>query len=588
LSLRSEKTPHQTLTHESKVRDYELSGVMVSEEKLRSKRILRGRDDIRGLRLGLMEAMGFTREEFDRPLVAVANCWNELLPGSYHLREVAEKVKDGVRAAGGTPFEFNTIAVCDGIAQGHVGMKYVLPSRDIIAASIEIMVEANQLDALVAIGTCDKIVPGMLMAVARLNIPSIVFTGGYMLPGDFRGRPTLASEITMAYGTYKTGKLSKEDFELLIDSCCPTPGACPGMWTANTMCVASEALGMSLPGNSTTPAVGSRIAKLAKEAGSKILELLEHETKPSDIMTYEAFENCVRVILAVGGSTNACLHIPAIASELGITMGLDLFEKLSKETPCICGVNPISMFTMKDLDESGGLPAVMKLMEEKLNVDVLTTSGRTLRDNLKDSKVFPSPTGVVRPLDSPFYKEGGIAVLKGNLAPDGAIVKQAAVSPQMLKVTGASRVFDSEEDAVEALLSGEIKPETIMVIRYEGPKGGPGMREMYDILQMLVGMGLSESVALVTDGRFSGSNKGGAIGHVSPEAVEGGPLAIVRDGDLIEIDIPGRRLNLKLPDEEIKERLRIWKAPEPKIKKGILALYSKIAESADKGATLKV
>jgi len=282
------------------------------------------------------------------------------------------------------------------------------------------------------------------------------------------------------------------------------------------------------------------------------------------------------------------LHIPAIASELGITMGLDLFEKLSKETPCICGVNPISMFTMKDLDESGGLPAVMKLMEEKLNVDVLTTSGRTLRDNLKDSKVFPSPTGVVRPLDSPFYKEGGIAVLKGNLAPDGAIVKQAAVSPQMLKVTGASRVFDSEEDAVEALLSGEIKPETIMVIRYEGPKGGPGMREMYDILQMLVGMGLSESVALVTDGRFSGSNKGGAIGHVSPEAVEGGPLAIVRDGDLIEIDIPGRRLNLKLPDEEIKERLRIWKAPEPKIKKGILALYSKIAESADKGATLKV
>ena len=560
---------------------------MVSVGKLRSKRILEGRNDIRGLRLSLMEAMGFTREEFDRPLIAVANCWNEILPGSYHLKEVAEAVKSGVRVAGGTPFEFNTIAVCDGIAQGHLGMKYVLPSRDIIAADVEIMVEAHQFDALVAIGTCDKIVPGMLMAVARLNIPSIVVTGGYMLPGNFKGRPSLVSDVTVAYGAYKTGKMSKEDFELLIDSCCPTPGACPGMWTANTMCVAAEALGMSPPGNSTTPAVGSRIAKLAKEAGGKVMELLEREIKPSDIMTYEAFENCVRVILAVGGSTNACLHIPAIASELGINIGLDLFDRVSRETPCICGVNPISRFTMKNLDEAGGLPAVMKLIEGKLNVGVPTISGRTLQENLKDVKFSPSPMGVIRPLDSPFFEEGGIAVLKGNLAPNGAIVKQAAVSPQMFKISGAARVYDSGEEAVEALLRGEIKPGTVIVIRYEGPKGGPGMREMYDILQMLVGMELSESVALVTDGRFSGSNKGGAIGHVSPEAIEGGPLAIVRDEDVIEIDIPRRTLNLKLPDEEIKERLKVWKAPEPKIKKGVLALYSKIAESADKGAILK-
>ncbi len=561
---------------------------MISQKNLRSKRILKDRNDIRGLRLSLMEAMGFTREEFDRPLIAVANCWNEILPGSYHLKDVAEAVKSGIRVAGGTPFEFNTIAACDGMAQGHVGMKYVLPSRDIIAASVEIMVEAHQFDALVAIGTCDKIVPGMLIAAARLNIPSIVVTGGYMLPGNFKGRPSLVSEVTAAYGAYKTGKMSREDFELLIDSCCPTPGACPGMWTANTMCVTAEALGMSLPGNSTTPAVGSRIAKLAKEAGGKVMELLERETRPSDIMTYEAFENCVRVILAVGGSTNACLHIPAIASELGINTGLDLFDKVSRETPCICGVNPISMFTMKDLDEAGGLPAVMKLIEGKLNADVLTISGTTLRENLKDVKVSPSPTSVIRPLDSPFFEEGGIAVLKGNLAPKGAVVKQAAVSPHMLKISGAARVFDSEENAVEALLRGEIKPGTIIVIRYEGPKGGPGMREMYDILQMLVGMELSESVALVTDGRFSGSNKGGAIGHVSPEAVEGGALAIVRDGDVIEIDIPGRTLNLKLTDEEIKERSKAWKAPEPKIRKGVLAVYSKIAESADKGATIKV
>ncbi|MEM2194239.1 MAG: dihydroxy-acid dehydratase [Candidatus Methanomethylicia archaeon] len=561
---------------------------MLHEDVLRSKRIIKDRDDIRGSRLGLMEAMGFTREEFNRPLIGIANCWNEILPGSFHLREVACRVKDGVRLAGGTPFEFNTIAVCDGIAQGHVGMKYVLPSRDIIASSIEIMVEAHQFDALVAICTCDKIVPGMLMAIARLNIPSIVVTGGYMIPGVFKGIPRLISEVTVAYGAYKTGKMSKEDFELLIDSCCASPGACAGMWTANTMCVITEALGMSLPGNSTTPAVGSRILKTAFNAGRMIMELLKNNIRPSDIMTYEAFENAIRVLMATGGSTNACLHIPAIASELNIEIDLELFNKISRETPCICGVNPISSFTMKDLDEAGGLPAVMKIIEDKLNLNVLTVTMKTLKKNLENIIASPSPTGVLRPLSNPFFNEGGIAILKGNLAPRGAVVKQSAVSPKMLKIAGPARVFDSEEDAVKALLNGEIKPGTIMVIRYEGPKGGPGMREMFDILQILLGMGLSESVALVTDGRFSGSNRGGAIGHVSPEAAEGGPIAVVQDGDIIEINIPERKLNVKLSDEEINRRLEKWKPPELKAKRGILTLYSKIVESADKGAVLKL
>lgn len=562
---------------------------MISKEKLRSKRILEGRDELRAERLGLMEAMGFTRKEFDRPLIAVANSWNEIVPGSYHLREISKMVKDGIRTAGGTPIEFNTIAVCDGMAEGHEGMRYSLVSREIIAASVEIMVEAHQFDALVAICTCDKIVPGMLMAIARLNIPSIVVTGGYMLPGNFKGKPVNEGDIMMSYGAYKIGKTSKEDFELLIDSCCPTPGACPGMWTANTMCIAAEALGMSLPRNSTTPAVGSRIFRVAKQAGKKVLELLEDEVTPSDIMTYEAFKNCVRTILAVGGSTNTCLHIPAIATEVGIKIDLDLFDKLSRETPCICGVTPISHFTMKDLDESGGLPSILKVIEGKLNLDLLTVNGKTIKENLKDVKVVSSSTGVIRSLTSPFFREGGIAVLKGNIAPDGAIVKQAAVSDKMLRLTGVARVFNSEEAGLEALLRGEIStPGTVIIIRYEGPKGGPGMREMYTIQHILVGMGLSESLAVVTDGRFSGTNEGCAIGHLSPEAAEGGPLAVVCDGDIIEIDIPRRRLNVKLTDEMIGERLKAWAAPKPKVKKGILALYSKIVESADKGAIFKV
>jgi dihydroxy-acid dehydratase len=530
--------------------------------------------------------MGLTREEFDRPLVGVANSWNEILPGAFHLDKVTSRVKDGIRAAGGTPLEFNTIGVCDGIAQGHVGMKYVLPSRDVIASSVEIMVEAHQLDALVAVGTCDKIVPGMLMAIARLNVPSIMVTGGYMTPGSFKGEPCLTSGISLAYGALKKGKISQEDFELLIDSCCTSPGACAGMWTANTMCVMAEALGVSLPGNSTTSAVSSRLLRTAFEAGGAVMNLLKHGVKSSDILTQDAFENAITVLMATGGSTNACLHIPAIAQELGLKIDLELFDNISRHTPCICGVNPTARYTMKDLDEAGGLQSVMKLVEKNLNLDVLTVAMKTLKKNLENVGVRKPLKGVIRPLDEPFYKEGGIAVLKGNLAPKGSVVKQSAVSPSMLRMEGPSRVFDSEEAAVEALLNDEIHPGNVMVIRYEGPKGGPGMREMYDVLQILVGIELSDSVALVTDGRFSGSNKGGAIGHVSPEAFEGGPIAIVKDGDIIEADIPRRKLNLKLSEAEIKERLKTWKPPRPTAKKGILKLYQKHVQSAVSGATI--
>jgi dihydroxy-acid dehydratase len=559
---------------------------MSSENFVRSRQLNVGRDDIRALRLGLFESMGFTRGEFDRPLVGVANSWNEILPGAFHLRKVASRVKDGIRAAGGTPLEFNTIGVCDGIAQGHVGMKYVLPSRDVVASSVEIMVEAHQLDALVAVGTCDKIVPGMLMAIARLNVPSIIVTGGYMTPGSFRGEPCLTSRISIAYGALKKGRISREDFELLVDSCCTSPGACAGMWTANTMCAIAEALGLSLPGNATTSAVSSRLLRTAFEAGDMVMKLLKNGIKPSDIMTCDAFENALTVLMATGGSTNACLHIPAIASELGLEIDLGLFDKISRQTPCICGVNPIARFTMKDLDEAGGLRSVMKLVENRLNLEVLTVNMKTLKENLENVGVHESTRGVIRPLDKPFYKEGGIAVLKGNLAPNGSVVKQSAVSPKMLRMKGPSRVFDSEEDAVKALLNDEINPGTIMVIRYEGPKGGPGMREMYDVLQILVGIGLSDSVALVTDGRFSGSNKGGAIGHVSPEAAEGGPIAIVRDGDIIEVDIPKRKLSLKLSGAEINERLKAWKPPRSTAQKGILKLYRKLVQSAANGAMI--
>jgi len=429
-------------------------------------------------------------------------------------------------------------------------------------------------------------VPGMLMAIARLNLPSIMVTGGYMTPGSFKGKSCLTSRISSAYGSLRKGRISRQDFELLVDSCCASPGACAGMWTANTMCAMAEALGLSMPGNSTTPAMSSRLLKMAFEAGDTVMKLLRNGIKPSDILTQDALENAITVLMATGGSTNACLHIPAIASELGLKIDLELFDKISRQTPCICGVNPIAQYTMKDLDEAGGLQSVMKVVRNKLSLKVLTVTMKTMEENLEEVEVNKSLRGVIRPLGTPFYKEGGIAILTGNLAPKGSVVKQSAVNPKMLRIRGPSRVFGSEEDAVKALLNNEIHSGTIMVIRYEGPKGGPGMREMYDVLQILAGMELSDSVALVTDGRFSGSNKGCAIGHVSPEAAEGGPIAIVKDGDIIEVDILKRKLNLKLSEEEINKRMKTWKPPGSTAKKGILKLYQKLVQSAADGATI--
>ncbi|MBC7109942.1 MAG: dihydroxy-acid dehydratase [Archaeoglobi archaeon] len=551
--------------------------------ELRSKKIVENREDIYWERFGLWHAMGLTKEEFDAPLIGVANCWNEALPGSYHLRELAQRVKDGIRRAGGTPFEFHTIAICDGVAQGHVGMKYVLPSREIIAASVELMVEAHQFDAVVAIATCDKIVPGMLMALGRMNLPSIVLTGGYMLPGNYKGELVLASTITKKYGEVLTGKMSKEDYVKLAHSACPTCGACPGIWTANTMCVMTEALGMSLTGNSTTPAVGARISEMAYNAGKTVMRLLEKDIRPSDIMTREAFENAIMTLMAVGGSTNAVMHLTAIAHELGIEIPIDLFNEFSRRIPTICGMAPTTdKYSMKDLDEAGGLPAVWKEIEDELNLDALTVSGKTVGEIIKEADGIYG--GVIRRRSEPFYREGGIAILRGNLAPDGAVVKASAVSESMLTHEGEAKVFDREEDAMEAVMKGRVEEGDVLVIRYEGPKGGPGMREMYDILQVLDGMGLSSSVALVTDGRFSGSNRGGAIGHVSPEAAEGGPIALVRDGDIIRIDIPKRSLHVEISEEEMKERRENWRPPERRLRRGVLRRYQMLALSASKGA----
>ncbi|MBC7114817.1 MAG: dihydroxy-acid dehydratase [Archaeoglobi archaeon] len=551
--------------------------------ELRSKKIVE-REDIYWERFGLWHAMGLTKEEFDAPLIGVANCWNEALPGSYHLRELSQRVKDGIRSAGGTPFEFNTIAICDGVAQGHVGMKYVLPSREVIAASVELMVEANQFDAVVAIATCDKIVPAMLMALARMNIPSIVLTGGYMLPGSYKGELVLASTITKKYGEVLSGRMSREEYVKLAYSACPTCGACPGIWTANTMCVMTEALGMSLTGNSTTPAIGSRISEMAYKAGRTIMKLLENGVKPSDIMSRDAFENAIMTLMAVGGSTNAVLHLPAIAHELGIDLSLEIFDEFSRRIPTICGMAPTTdRYSMKDLDEAGGLPAVWKEIEGELNLDAITVSGKTIGEIIKEAHGVYG--GVIRRRSEPFYREGGIAILRGNLAPDGAVVKASAVSENMLVHEGEAKVFDSEEDAMEAVMKGRIEEGDVIVIRYEGPKGGPGMREMYDILQVLDGMGLSSSVALVTDGRFSGSNRGGAIGHVSPEAAEGGPIALVRDGDLIKIDIPKRLLHVEISEEEMEERRREWRPVEKDVR-GFLRIYAKNVSSASRGAIM--
>jgi dihydroxy-acid dehydratase len=531
----------------------------------------------------LLHSLGVTKDELNRPFIAVVNSFSEIVPGHVHLRRLAEAVKAGVRAACGVPFEFNTIAICDGLTQGHSGMCYSLPSRDLIADSIELVVEAHKFDAMVMLPSCDKIVPGHLMAAARLDIPTIVVTGGPMLPGYWRGQKLTLVDAREAVGRVKTGKLSELELAEIEQVACPGAGSCAMMATANTMACVTEALGMSLPYCAVTHAEDAAKDRLAEESGRQVVELLKKNTKPSDIMKQESFENAITIDVALGGSLNTVLHLPAIASELGIKIPLEKFDEVSRRVPHLCALKPAGPHTVLDFAKAGGVPALMKQLESVLNLSVLTVTGKMLNKNIERATVLD--TEIIRPLSKPISSEGSIAVLRGNLAPNGAVVKQVAVSAEMKKHEGPARVFECLEDAVKALGAKEIKRGDVVVIRYEGPKGGPGMREQHMFASLIMGMGLGESVALVTDGRFSGSTRGPMIGHVSPEAADGGPIAVVRDSDRIRIDIPARKLELLISDEELEKRTREWCQPAKKLK-GYLSRYSKEVGPADKGATL--
>ncbi|MFH1112371.1 MAG: dihydroxy-acid dehydratase [Pseudomonadota bacterium] len=535
----------------------------------------------------LMKAMGMTEEEISRPLIGVANSANEYIPGHIHLDKIAEAVKAGVRTAGGTPLEFRTIGVCDGLAMGHSGMRYSLASRELIADSVETMLEAHPLDGLVLIPNCDKIVPGMLMAALRLNIPAVVVSGGPMLAGNFRGAPVDLVGVFEGVGRVKAGAMTEEDLAELEECACPGCGSCAGMFTANSMNCLTEALGLGLPGNGTIPAVDAARIRLAKTAGMKVMELFEKDIRPRSIATFEAFKNALAVDMALGCSTNTVLHVPAIAREADLSITLDLFDEISAKTPHICSLSPAGPNRLADLDRAGGVPAVMKQLVEKglADPEVLTVTGEKLGRNLESVRVLDSE--VVRPLDNPHSPFGGIAIIRGNLAPDGAVVKRSAVDPKMLKNSGPARVFDSEESAVDAILDGKINPGDIVVIRYEGPRGGPGMREMLNPTSALAGMGLDQSVALITDGRFSGGTRGAAIGHVSPEAAHGGTIALIREGDEISIDIPGKSIDVNLSDSELNKRREEWKPPAPSVTRGYLARYAAAVTSAAEGAIVR-
>jgi dihydroxy-acid dehydratase len=535
----------------------------------------------------LCKAMGYTDEELAQPLIGVANSFNEIIPGHIHLNDIVKAVKSGIMFAGGTPIEFGTIGVCDGIAMHHTGMNYSLASRELIADSIEIMAMAHPFDGLVLVTNCDKITPGMLMAAMRLNIPALLISGGPMLTGRSRGKQTDVITVFEAVGKVQTGKMTEEELRDLEDKACPGSGSCAGMFTANTMNCLTEALGMGLPGNGTIPAVDARRRRLAKMAGRKIMELVEQNIKPRDIASMDAFRNAIAVDMALGGSTNTVLHLPAIAREAQLDLDLDLFNELSTKTPNLCSISPSGSDHLEDLDAAGGVPAVMAELSRQglINKDILTVTGKTMGENLTGVSV--ADPEVIRPLEKPYHKEGGIAILKGNLAPDGAVVKQAAVAETMLVNRGTARVFNSEEEAVKAIMDNRIKPGDIVVIRYEGPRGGPGMREMLTPTAIIAGMGLDKDVALITDGRFSGGTRGAAIGHISPEAMEGGPIALVEDGDTIEIDIPAKQLSLAVSEEELDKRKKQWAAPEPKIKHGYAYRYSQMVTSASTGAVCK-
>lgn len=535
----------------------------------------------------LLYALGYTREEIERPLIGVVCSYNEIVPGHMNLDKIAEAVKAGIRAAGGTPVEFPAIAVCDGIAMGHTGMKYSLVTRDIIADSTEAMAMAHQFDGLVMIPNCDKNVPGLLMAAARVNIPTIFVSGGPMLAGTMNdGRKTCLSHMFEAVGAHYAGKLDDAGLEEYEQNACPTCGSCSGMYTANSMNCLTEAIGMGLRGNGTIPAVYSARIRLAKHAGMKIMELVGKNIRPRDIMTMSAFHNAEAVDMALGCSTNTMLHLPAIAHECGIELSFDMANEISAKTPNICHLAPAGFTYMEDLDKAGGVYAVMKELADAglLDTTGITCTGKTIAENIADASVR-NPE-IIRPLDNPFTKTGGIAVLKGNLAPDGCVVKQSAVAEEMMVHEGPARVFNCEDDAIAAIYAGKIVSGDVVIIRYEGPKGGPGMREMLNPTSAIAGMGLDKTVALITDGRFSGATRGASIGHVSPEAASGGPIGLIEEGDIISINIPEHTIEIKVSYEVLAERKAKWVCPEPRIKTGYLARYAKYVSSADKGAVL--
>ena len=523
----------------------------------------------------LLKSLGLQDDDIAKPLIGIANSYTNIVPGHIHLRTIGEAVKEGILSAGGIPFEFSTIAVCDGIAMGHEGMRYSLPSREIIADSVEIMLQAHSLDGLVMISNCDKITPGMLIAAARVNIPAIMVTGGPMAAGRHHGKKISYSNMPEALGQVAAGKMTKNELLEMEENACPGCGSCSGMFTANTMSCMTEALGLSLPYCATSLANSAFKLRLARATGKQIIKLVKDDLKPSQILTKEAFENAVALDMALGGSTNTTLHLPAIAKEAGLTLSLSTFDEIGRKVPHLCSMIPSGTFALEDLDAAGGVPAVMNELNGLLHLNLPTVSGKTVGDNIKNAQVLDR--NVIHSLSNPVHKEGGIAILTGNLAPKGSVIKTAGVSPKMQKHTGPAKVYDSEKEALTAIRGNEIKPGDVIVIRYEGPRGGPGMPEMLFPTATIAGMGLAESVALITDGRFSGATRGGSIGHVAPEAFDGGPIAVLKNGDTITIDIPNRTLKVELTDKELNARLAAWKPRPPKITKGILSRYKPIS-----------
>jgi dihydroxy-acid dehydratase len=561
-----------------------LFSIAKEERTMRSDRMKKGLE--RTPHRSLFKALGLTDEEIERPMIGIANSANEVIPGHLHLHQLSEAVKAGIRMAGGTPLEFFTIGICDGIIMGHEGMKYSLSSRELIADSIESMAMAYPFDGLVLIPNCDKIIPGMMMAAARLNIPTILVSGGPMLAGEFQGREIDLATVFEAVGKVKAGGMTLNTLKELEGCACPGVGSCAGMFTANSMNCMAEVLGLALPYNGTIPAVFADRIRLSKKSGIQIMDLVKKSLTPSKILTRKAFENAVTVDMAFGGSSNTSLHLPAIAREIGLSLPLQTFNKISDRTPHLCSLSPGGPYHLQDFHRAGGIPALMAELSRKkmIHVDPLTVTSRTVRENIRGKK--PLDSEVIRPLERPYHATGGLAVLFGNLAPEGAVVKRSAVDDSMLRHRGPARVFDSEEKALQMILARKIKKGEVIVIRYEGPKGGPGFREMLAPTSAMVGVGRDRDVALLTDGRFSGASRGAAVGHISPEAAEGGPIAAVRNGDMIEIDIPGKKLNLLISKEELKKRLSKWKPPKKELK-GYLKRYARLVTSANTGATFE-